>query len=231
MAKAKKEKPVTQHWQALVETYFVFCEKVFSERPSFDGSTPRDLKSIVDELERRAKFNDQEWTSELACKMLESFLVFAYKDSFLKNNFLLFNINRQKDKIFFAIKQRKLSNPNADAKKDYILYQNMLTVYKRSFKNYEVVDDDDLPSCLDIAFYIADRLKLDRALLYDSQELMLNRWEYIVSWVSCDPWYSSRTITELRKDWQRLNQKIDAKYPSNKGGIVKSSPAGSRARL
>ena len=104
-----KEKKITKHWQKLVETFFDFYEKKFDgEKPSFDGSAPRDLKSIAEVLEKRAQAANVEWTEENAITRLNLFLDAAHKVDWLRDNFLLFNLNRQKDKIFLTVK--KISN-------------------------------------------------------------------------------------------------------------------------
>jgi hypothetical protein len=105
MAKKKKEKAVSEpYWNELVEVYFTFCREKFHEPPSFDGSAPRDLKAIIKTLHERATKSNVEWTLNIATFRFRNFLDFAYQDSWLKTNWLLFNINRQKDKIFFNIR-------------------------------------------------------------------------------------------------------------------------------
>ena len=108
MAKEKTEKkPATQHWQKLIDVFFNFYEKNFEgEKPSFDGSAPRDLKSIVEALKKRADDASVEWTEENATIRLQKFFEAALKVDWLRENFLLFNLNRQKDKIFVSIKKQ-----------------------------------------------------------------------------------------------------------------------------
>ena len=104
MAKTKKEKVVEPFFKDMVEVYFNFCRSKFSENPTFDGSAPRDLKSIIVSLRERAEKSNIMWSLDVAQFRFHNFLEFAYQDYWLKNNFLLFNINRQKDKIFFNIR-------------------------------------------------------------------------------------------------------------------------------
>lgn len=112
-----KEKKITKHWQQLVETFFNFYEKKFDgEKPSFDGSAPRDLKSIAEVLEKRAQAANVEWTEENAIIRLNLFLDAAYKVDWLRDNFLLFNLNRQKDKIFLTIKKISNGQPTSSQK-------------------------------------------------------------------------------------------------------------------
>lgn len=100
----KKEKVIEPFWNDLVEVYFNFCREKFNEDPSFDGSSPRDMKSIIKSLHERAIKSNIEWSLETATHRFYNFLSFAYQDYWLSNNWLLFNINRQKDKIFFNIR-------------------------------------------------------------------------------------------------------------------------------
>ena len=99
-----KKKDITEFFNELVSTYFQFYEKKFGLRPSFDGSAPRDLKCIIEAMKKKSEEKNVAWTSVIANAMLLKFLEVAFNDSWLKDNFLLFNLNRQKDKIFLKIK-------------------------------------------------------------------------------------------------------------------------------
>lgn len=107
MKREKKEKaPPAKFWSAMVKTFFDFvAEKFQGEQPSFDGSAPRDLKAICGALEKRAEVAGVEWTEETGTKRLRKFLEVGYSVPWLREHFLLSNLNRQKDTIFFTIKQ------------------------------------------------------------------------------------------------------------------------------
>ena len=112
MAKAKKEKKekkIEPFWQELVGVYFDFTKSKFHDIPSFDGSAPRDLKNILQALRKRAEDKNVDWTHEVATTRFRHFLEWAYMDRWLSENWLLMNINRQKDKIFFSITRQYLS--------------------------------------------------------------------------------------------------------------------------
>lgn len=102
----KKDKQPTLFFNELVSLYFNFFEENFGLRPSFDGSAPRDLKTIIEAMKKKSEEKNVEWNLELAKNMLETFLKFCLKDPWLKDNFLLQNLNRQKDKIFIKIKNQ-----------------------------------------------------------------------------------------------------------------------------
>jgi hypothetical protein len=118
MAKAKKpkkEKFIEPYFKELVEVWFNYCREKFDESPTFSGSAPRDLKSIAASLRERAATSNIEWTSEMAQTRLQNFLNYAWQDNWLSKNWMLSNINRQKDKIFFNIrattKRQEADNP------------------------------------------------------------------------------------------------------------------------
>lgn len=107
---SKKEKMIEPYWKDLVSVYFEFCKDKFSEIPSFDGSAPRDMKALIATLRIRAESNGIEWNHETATTRLRSFLEYSFSDKWLSENWLVSNINRQKDKIFFKIAQQKKAN-------------------------------------------------------------------------------------------------------------------------
>lgn len=109
LKKEKKEKKIEPHWSDMVAVYFDFTKSKFHDIPSFDGSAPRDLKNIIESLRKRAEDKNVEWTKEVAIVRFRHFLEHAYMDRWLSENWLLMNINRQKDKIFFNITRQYLS--------------------------------------------------------------------------------------------------------------------------
>lgn len=112
--KRKQKPPPEPHWNEMVHIYFEFCRSKFNENPTFDGSSPRDMKAIIKALRERAEKSNVEWTLDVAQFRWKSFLEFAFKDQWLSKNWLLSNINRQKDKIFFNIRaaiNRKPADP------------------------------------------------------------------------------------------------------------------------
>lgn len=97
----KKKRSAEPYWSDMVGVYFDFCRNRFNDIPSFDGSAPRDMKTIIAALRVRAEAKQIEWTHEVATTRWRSFLEYAFTDRWLAENWLLSNINRQKDKIFF----------------------------------------------------------------------------------------------------------------------------------
>ena len=130
---AKKETTPEPFWNELVGVFFSFCRKEFNEVPTFDGSAPRDMLSIIKALKKRAETKNIAWTLDEATKRFQTFLEHANKDKFLHENFLLLNLNRFKDKVFFnAAKNVKVEQPKQNKNQshtniplDQSVYDNM----------------------------------------------------------------------------------------------------------
>lgn len=101
MEKKKTPKEKELFWNELVEVYFNFTQTRFNETPTFDGSAPRDLKNIIQTLRKRAESKGIEWTQEVATYRFNLFLDHCYQDEWLRKHWLLMNLDRQKDRIFF----------------------------------------------------------------------------------------------------------------------------------
>ncbi len=106
MKRVKKPKQIEPFWPEMVEIWFKICRDKFRDNPTFDNSAPRDLKAIVKSLRERTQSIEIEWTLPVAQSRLYKFFEFAYTSSdWLKKNWLLSNINRQKDAIFFNLRK------------------------------------------------------------------------------------------------------------------------------
>lgn len=108
MTRVKKEKkPAELYWQDFIDCYFEYTKQKYGMSPTFDGSAPRDLKSIVQALRKRAEDQGIEWTKETALFRFKTFLDYAYSEWWLREHWMLSNINRSKDPIFFKAAQNR----------------------------------------------------------------------------------------------------------------------------
>jgi hypothetical protein len=105
-----EKKETTPHWKILVETWFNFYEQKKGEKPTFKGAAPKDLKAILENLQKRAEERGAQWTEEIAVATFLSFLKFAHNTDWIPNNFLLSNLNRQFDKIITSKNGKQTSN-------------------------------------------------------------------------------------------------------------------------
>lgn len=108
----KKPKEVEPYWSDMVGIWFQICWDKFKDKPVFDGSSPRDLKAIVKSLRERTQSIDVEWSLDTAKSRLYKFFDFAYTDNpWLRKNWLLSNLNRQKESIFFNLRKTVNQTP------------------------------------------------------------------------------------------------------------------------
>lgn len=96
-----KAVPEIEFWKQLVDVWFEFYKKNVGNGtpPTFKGSAPKNLKNIVENLKQRSLQKNNPWTEETAIFVLGKFLEMAIRIDWLKNNFLLQNLDRQFDKI------------------------------------------------------------------------------------------------------------------------------------
>lgn len=85
----KPEKIVTEHWKEIVDCWFAFYKQKFETEPTFNGQSTKALKSITETIQRAWLKSGKDWTKENAIICLENFFTKAYKDDWLKQNFLL----------------------------------------------------------------------------------------------------------------------------------------------
>lgn len=119
-----KKKIKTLYWDVLVKEYFDWYKAKYGFEPDFSGSSTKGLKDIVGKLEKLAKENGIEWTADIAVLYLKKLLNAAYDDKWLKDNFLLSNINRQFSKIRANARgernDKKIGRISADKLKDFL---------------------------------------------------------------------------------------------------------------
>lgn len=96
-----KPQPEIEFWQQLVDVWFEFYKKNVGNgiQPTFKGSAPKNLKNIIENLKQRSLQKNNPWTEEMAIFALTKFFELAFRIDWLKNNFLLQNLDRQFDKI------------------------------------------------------------------------------------------------------------------------------------
>ena len=89
----------TEHWKPIVDMYFVWYKDKFGFEPDFNGVATKSLKQLIVKLQAVAQQNKIEWSEKNARGYLKKILTEAYEDEWLKQNFLLENINKQFSKI------------------------------------------------------------------------------------------------------------------------------------
>jgi hypothetical protein len=108
--------PELPWWQPCVDVWFEFNQSEFHEEPSFKGADPKLLKIICENLEKRTLAKGKAWDKVTAPNTLRHFLTLAHRDTWLKGNFLLTNLERFFDKIIMnANKLNQKTNADTGA--------------------------------------------------------------------------------------------------------------------
>ena len=84
------------------------------------------------------------------------------------------------------------------------LLPKMLNVYLQTFPQYPPEQTKDFPALLEIAGKIAERKKIPKSEMLDRREEILQSWEKIVGFLASDRWFSTRCISDLVVEWQRI---------------------------
>lgn len=111
----KKEKRIRPHWNKLVSVFFTFYEDKCGERPSFVNGDPRYLGIVIDTIEKKAIEKNKVWDESMAVRSLTLFFEYCFADKWLHENFLIFNMMRQMDRIFIKISNDINGKSNSDS--------------------------------------------------------------------------------------------------------------------
>lgn len=96
----------------------------------------------------------------------------------------------------------------------------MVKIFKSTYPYYPVDEKADFTSCLQIAYKIAKEKGWQKeTVLNGNMPATLEAWEKIVSFSTTDKWYSTRSISDFNREFQRMVQ-----------GMVQSSKVGSQKK-
>lgn len=108
---APEEKEPTKFWKSFVEIWFRRYDEVTNSKPTFNGAAAKNLKSIIQRLEKLYyDKNSHEWEEVKALITFNKFLDNALKDDWLKSNFILTNLSAKFDIIVNQPKDGKSNN-------------------------------------------------------------------------------------------------------------------------
>ena len=111
VAKAPEEKEPTKFWKSFVDIWFRRYDEVTGAKPTFNPAAAKNLKSIIQRLEKMYfDKNTEHWEEVKALITFNKFIDNALRDDWLKSNFLLTNLSTQFDKIINQPKNGTKSN-------------------------------------------------------------------------------------------------------------------------
>jgi hypothetical protein len=92
----------------------------------------------------------------------------------------------------------------------------MAKEFKKIFPKYPVNEVKDFTACYDIAKMIGEEKNLNSVqILSEGREYVLKRWSEIIQFIKTDKWYSTRSLEDISKSWQRLIQTINSNVKGN----------------
>jgi hypothetical protein len=180
---------------------------------------------------------------------IEDFFVFQYGQTFNWNNKLhesagkiynKYNINVLEFRGLKEVKERtdKGLKEDTDTLKDKDkeidksissfgksenLLPRMVKVFKSSYPDYPSDQEIDFPACLQIAQKIAKSKGWKRESVCNGNlEDTVGIWTEIVEFSKGDSWFSSRSISDFNKEYQRLIQKMNNDGKSSAGTVGKT---------
>lgn len=97
------------------------------------------------------------------------------------------------------------------------LCPEMVKVFKSVYPKYPSDQEADYPACLQVAYKIADSKDWPQeSVLNGKLPEVLKIWKFMVDFSAADPWFSTRSISDFNKEYQRLVQKITNKKEEKK---------------
>lgn len=94
------------------------------------------------------------------------------------------------------------------------IVQEMNTEFKKRFPKYPQDQEKDFPAILALAEKIGDGMGICKAdVIGIKRGEVLKRWGEIVDFVRTDKWFSTRSISDLLKEYQRLIQTFETSTP------------------
>lgn len=98
--KKKEEVPPRPHWNQMIDTWYEdYRGRKNGEVPTIAGRNLTHFGNLYELLEARAKRKGKTWTEEHATGSLKWYLNGAYKDTWLKDHWLLENLVKQFDAV------------------------------------------------------------------------------------------------------------------------------------
>ena len=95
---------------------------------------------------------------------------------------------------------------------------DMLETFKSRFQNYWTDQEKDLPAVMQIANKIANKHSWTKdSIVHEHRKDVVTKWSEIVDFAASDKWFSTRAISDLNREWQRLMQsfKVPEKLINN----------------
>lgn len=120
--------------------------------------------------------------------------------------------NEPKERKGKEIEEEKQKEELLLREKEKLLCPKMVGIFKSVYPKYPSNQEADYPACLQIAHKIADSKGWKKETVTNGRlDDVLGIWKFMVDFSAVDPWFSTRSISDFNKEFQRLVQKITNK--------------------
>jgi len=111
----------------------------------------------------------------------------------------------------------------------FLLNPKMVEVFKKHYPYYPVDEKSDFQACLQIAYLIAKQKNWTReSVLNENLQNVLDSWDKIVQFSTTDKWYSTRSISDFYREFQRIVQSMASaskpKTPQKQEEVKSAAP-------
>lgn len=118
-----------------------------------------------------------------------------------------------KDKV----KEKEMDKEEDFGKSENLLAPQMVQAFVECYPSYPEDKFSDFPACVEIAKKIARSKGWQKgAIVNGKMEETILFWKEMVMFSKSDPWFSTRSISDFNKEFQRLIQKINSNGSADK---------------
>jgi uncharacterized protein YdaU (DUF1376 family) len=104
-----------------------------------------------------------------------------------------------------ANQTRTLHSSSSSSEINTGVAQEMLNQFKATFNSYPIEAEKDLTSCLSIAYRIGKMKNWTKnQVTAEKEKQVVAIWAGMLEFIGQDNWFSTRSIADLEKEWQRL---------------------------
>lgn len=143
-------------------------------------------------------------------KALNSVISILRKHGFIDENLNLkippsSPLQGAKDKV----KEEEMVKDKVFGKSENLLSPRMVQIFKECYPAYPHDQNLDFTACLEISYKIAkSKGWMKHEVTNGKLEETISFWKEIVRFSKSDPWFSTRSISDFNKEYQRLIQKM-----------------------
>lgn len=116
-------------------------------------------------------------------------------------------------KVQVQVKEQVTDEEQQLAKKEFLhqgIVPDMVADFKIKFPSYPIDKNKDYEPALWIAYAIGEQFGFKKEQVVNDRPVKVRkRWGELLDFIVTDKWYSTRSISDLKNEWQRLSQSFE----------------------